>query len=169
MKYLSTQIMVSLRVAYNNISKMPACEDRKELIKAFLEYARALKPLENEEIKTNTRLNYLYRDASNWKTCNSVILSGKMTDEQFAEMKDCCEDGHEMFVPEQVGLDLIRNWETTADDHPYCELEDYEYVNDKPTTDMTIEELLEEFRSARDNWHPEKYEPEIEEEDEENE
>ena len=160
MNYLATQIMSSVQSSYKSISSMPACEDRTQLIARFIECAHKLKPLLDEEIKTNTRLNYLYRDASNWKTSNYVILPGQMTFEQFEEMKACCEDGYEMFIPEQVGLDLIREWETTEDDHPYAELEDYGLVPDKPTTDMTPEELLEEFRNAKDNWHPEEYQPE---------
>ena len=88
------------------------------------------------------------------------MLNGAITPEMFEEMKSCCEDGYEDFIPEQLGLDLIRDWETNEDDHPYAELEDYELVPDKPTTDMTPEELLEEFRKANDNWHPEEYQPE---------
>ena len=173
MDYISTQIQVQLRSCFNNISGMPACDNRNKLIDQFLEFADKLKAVRNEPIQCNTRMNYLYRDASNYKTCNSVVLSGVMTDEMFKEMQECCEDGYEMFIPEQLGLDLIRDWETTEDDHPYAELEDYELVPDKPTTDMTVEELLEKFREARDNWHPEEYQPEPDyyddEEDEEDE
>lgn len=166
MDYLSTQVKAHIQSCYNNISGMPACNDRNELIDLFAELADKLKAVRNDPIQCNTRLNYLYRDASNYKTCNSVVLKGAITPEMFEEMKSCCEDGYEDFIPEQLGLDLIRAWETTEDDHPYAELEDYELVPDKPTTDMTPEDLLEEFRKAKDNWHPEDYEPEIEEEDE---
>ena len=160
MDYLSTQIQAQLRSCFKNISGMPACDNRNKLIDQFIEFADKLKEVRNEPIQRNTRLNYLYRDASNYKTGNTVVLKGVMTDEMFAEMQSCCEDGHELFVPEQLGLDLIRDWQTTEDDHPYAELEDYELVPDKPTTDMTVEELLEKFREAKDNWHPEDYEPE---------
>ena len=160
MDYISTQFKATMTSAFNNISGMPACNDRNELIDLFMEYADKLKAVRNEPIQCNTRFNYLYRDASNYKTWNSVVLKGVITPEMFEEMKSCCEDGHEDFIPEQLGLDLIRDWETTEDDHPYAELEDYELVPDKPTTDMTPEELLEEFRKAKDNWHPEEYQPE---------
>lgn len=163
MNYLNTQIAAQMRSVYNTISKQAPNEERTELIDQFLAFADQLRKIRNEEIHTNTQINYLYRDASNYKTSNYVILAGKMTDEQFAEMQECCEDHHEMFIPEQVGLDLIRDWETTDDDHPYCELEDFELVNDNPTTDMAIDELLEMFRKAKGNWRPEDYEPEVEE------
>lgn len=161
MDYLGTQINASMLSVYNNISGMPACNNRNQLIDQFLEYAEKLKAVRNDPIECNTRVNYLYRDASNYKTGNSVVLKGAMTDAQFAEMKSCCADGYEDFVPEQLGLDLIRDWETTEDDHPWAELEDFELVPDKPSTDMTPEKLLEEFRKAKDNWRPEDYEPEV--------
>ena len=162
MNYISTQIKANITSIFNNISGMPACNDRNELIDQFLEYVDKLKAMRNEPIQYNTRLNYLYRDASNYKTCNSVVLKGAMTPEMFEEMKSCCEDHYESFIPEQLGLYLLRDWEITEDDHPYAELEGYELVPNKPDTDMTPEELLEKFREAKDNWHPEEYEPEVE-------
>lgn len=166
MTFMGTQIMAQLTSVYSFISQRPASEERNKLIDQFLTFADQLRGIRNEEIHTNTQLNYLYRDASNYKTMNSVILAGKMTDEQFAEMQECCEDHHEMFVPEQLGLDLIRDWETTEDDHPWAELVDYEYTNVNDTV-TTVEELLELFRHAKGNWCPEDYEPEVEEYEEE--
>lgn len=166
MNYLDTQIASQINSVYNIISRMPASEDRKELIDRFLSCADKLREIKDEEIKISTRLNYLYRDAGNWKTCQTVVLAGQMTDEIFNELVACCEDGHELFIPEQVGLDLIRDWQTTEDDHPYCELEDYELVPDKPTTDITVLELLERFRNAKGNWDPDKYYPEVYDEEE---
>jgi len=167
MEYMASQVKSEMNCVFNFVSKMPACDDRSELIKLFLEYADKLSKIKDEPVERNTMLEYLYRDAANWKTWNTVVLKGEMTDEMFKEMCECCEDGHEMFVPEQLGLDLIRDWETTADDHPYAELCAFTIVPNKPTTDMTVEELLDRFRKAKDNWHPEDYEPEIEEEEEE--
>lgn len=161
MTYLGQQITSQINATYNIVSRMPASEDRKDLIDQFLSCAEKLRQIKDEEIETNTRLNYLYRDAGNWKVWQDVVLPGRMTDEIYQELVSCCEDGRELFIPEQVGLDLIREWETTEDDHPYCELGDFEIVNDSPTTDMTIEELLDNFRKAKDNWRPEDYEPEI--------
>lgn len=166
MNYRNTQIMSQLHGVYEHISEQPASEERTELIDQFLAFADKLRGIRNEEIQTNTQLNYLYRDASNYKTMNYVVLAGKMTDEQFAEMQECCEDHHEMFVPEQLGLDLIRDWETTEDDHPWAELVDYEYTNVNDVV-MTVDELLELFRHAKVNWRPEDYEPEVEEYEEE--
>lgn len=165
MNYISTQILMEITSIYNNISGMPDSQLRNKLIDRVIECAEKLKAVRNESVQCNTAFNYLYRDASNYKTWNSVVLKGVMTPEMFEEIKSCCEDGYEEFIPEQVGLDLIRNWETTEDDTPYAELEDFELVPDKPTTDMTPEELLERFRKAKGNWHPEEYQPEVDEYD----
>lgn len=165
--YLSEQVKAQLRSCYSNISGMPACENRNSLIDTYIEFADKLKEVRNKPVQSNTRLNYLYRDASNYKTPNSVVLKGVMTDAMFEEMQRCCEDCYSMFIPEQLGLDLLRGWSVTDDDHPYAELEDYQLVPDKPTTDMTVEELLEKFREADGEWRPELYQPEVENEDEE--
>ena len=160
MDYISTQVRAAMTSVYNNISGMPACADRKELINQFVEYADKLKTMQNEPEECNTQFEYLYRDAGNWKSWNCVVLKGAMTPQMYREIQKCCEDGCEMFIPEQVGLPLIREWEVTEDDHPYAELGDYSLVPNKPDTDMTPEELLERFRKAKDNWHPEEYQPE---------
>ena len=122
--------------------------------------------IRDQKIQHNTRLGYMYRDAGNWKTWNQVVLIGEMTPEMFAEMQSRCEDGREMFVPEQLGLPLIRDWDVTEDDHSYAELVTFDATNDNPTVDITCEELLERFRKVKGNWRPEDYQPEIEEEDE---
>ena len=166
MNYLNTQILAQMRSVYSYISRQPASEERTELIDQVLSFAERLRTIRNEKVHENTRLNYLYRDAGNWKCAQYAVLPGVMTDEIFQELRSCCEDHLEMFIPEQVGLDLIRDWETTEDDHPYCELEDFELVNDDTTTDMTIDELLERFRNAKGNWRPEDYAPEVEDEEE---
>ena len=167
MTYIGTQIKANLNGVYKNIAGMPACDERNELINLFIANAEKLKEARNEPIECNTRLGYMYRDAGNWKTWNTVILKGAMTPEMFKEMRACCEDGHELFIPEQLELPLIREWETTEDDHPYAELVEYELVPNKADIDMTPEELLEKFREAKDNWKPEEYEPEIDDEYEE--
>lgn len=166
MNYICTQLMAQINGAKNTISHMPASDDRKALIEVFLRHADELRMIKDAEIHTNTRLNYLYRDAGNWKCAQYAILPGVMTDDVFQELVSCCEDGQGLFIPEQVGLPLIRDWETTEDDHPYCELEDFELVNDGLTTGMTIGELLERFRKAKGNWRPEDYAPEVEDEEE---
>ena len=51
----------------------------------------------------NTRINYLYRDADNYKMHNSCVVSGEITEAQAIEIMSCLDSG-EYFIPRQVGL-----------------------------------------------------------------
>lgn len=70
----------------------------------------------------NTRIDYLYRDASNYKQPNSVVVSGLFTARQVGEILGCLNDG-EYFIPSQVGLPETRFGEITEDDHCWLNLE----------------------------------------------
>jgi len=107
----------------------------------------------------NTKIQYLYRDADNYKEWNEVILAGEITDEQKKVIMDAC-DG-EYFIPEQVGLPITRPDDNiTEADHCFCELyDDYIYLtDDEPTEGITIDELVEKFKDAKKNgWDAAKY------------
>lgn len=51
----------------------------------------------------NTKLNYLYRDADNYKMPNSCVVIGEISEAQIAEVISCLDCG-EYFIPQQVGL-----------------------------------------------------------------
>lgn len=51
--------------------------------------------------------DYLYRDAGNWKTFRSVLLSGAAGPEDEATIRRTLEWG-DTFVPEQVGLPALQ-------------------------------------------------------------
>lgn len=51
----------------------------------------------------NTRLTLLYRDASNYKARETVVLRGEFTPEQVAAIRAKFDDG-EFIIPSQVGL-----------------------------------------------------------------
>lgn len=50
----------------------------------------------------NTKISYLYRDASNYKVPNECIVRGLLTDEQTKAILDCLDMDN--FIPSQVGL-----------------------------------------------------------------
>ena len=50
----------------------------------------------------NTKISYLYRDASNYKVPNECIVRGLLTDEQTKAILDCLD--RDNFIPSQVGL-----------------------------------------------------------------
>src|SRR5699024_10207670 len=80
-------------------------------------------------VEMNTRITYLYRDASNWKKYNEVVVSGTFTADQVSEIVGCLNDG-EYFIPKQVGFPEIRFEKITEDDHCWFELceNDFEVV-----------------------------------------
>lgn len=99
----------------------------------------------------NTLMTYQYRDASNWKKMNKIILPGTLTDSQVDEIKECL-DSEERFIPRQLGLPEKRFDVLTEDDHCWFELCDFEKTNAEPTVAMSANDLLCAFRSAKGNW-----------------
>ncbi len=99
----------------------------------------------------NTQITYMYRDASNWKEFETVILAGEMSQEDIDLIIGKLEDSN-LFMPEQVGLPRLQlKWPTlNEDDHVYHELtrEDFEIVDLPPTVEMTAKELVENFRTV---------------------
>ncbi len=114
----------------------------------------------------NTRMEYLYRDAANYKSLNRVIVVGTITEDQKKEIYETLENGT-FFIPEQIGLDLYRGWDVTEDDHPYCELDvDHDfYETEDPADDemFTVKDLVAAFASTSGKWDADQYAPECDE------
>lgn len=118
----------------------------------------------------NTKIEYLYRDASNYKQWNEAVLAGEFTKDDIDKIRDVM-DG-EFFCPEQVGLPLVRPDDSyTEDDHCWSELDPeggISLTDEAPTVDLTWRQLVENFCKVKETgWRPEEYEPvpeEIEEE-----
>lgn len=95
----------------------------------------------------NTIIEYLYRDASNYKQWNKVVIRGELSSEQL-ERIEACLDG-EYFVPRSVGLPEFRITDyRTDDDHCWFEWEVYdeiELTEASPTVDISADELVERF------------------------
>lgn len=107
----------------------------------------------NLERGLNTRISYLYRDASNYKVFNEAIVKGVLTEEQQAFILSCLYDG-EYFIPSQVGLPGERFGSETEDDHCWFELSEgfAKTTQQKPTVEITTQELIAAFLAAKDNW-----------------
>lgn len=91
----------------------------------------------------NTKIEYLYRDASNYKVWNEAVVKGEITKQQedavFAALR--C-DGDANFVPKEVGLPEKRFDTWTEDDVDVFELQGFEATNEEPTVEITIDELV---------------------------
>ena len=105
------------------------------------------------EEKRNTRIEYLYRDASNYKCFKEFVVQGTFTIDEIFEILRCLDRG-EYFIPSQVGMDGSIDWEwSDQDDHPWFELSPFSFhETDEMPCGMTAEELLESFRKAKGNW-----------------
>jgi hypothetical protein len=105
----------------------------------------------------NTRIHYMYRDASNYKKHTDIVVAGVIT---FDQIKDFLQDD-EFFIAGDVGLsDLQTQWGdegykfSTEDDHVFSELseEDFEPTEDAPTVGITAGELLANFVRIGGKW-----------------
>jgi len=105
----------------------------------------------------NTAISYLYRDASNYKVHNHVVVEGILDEQDRKLILDSLDEGL-YFIPEQVGLPADK-YSGTEDDHPWFELEEsgFEITTDEPTIDLTAGKLCLNFRRERDRWKPERY------------
>ncbi len=101
----------------------------------------------------NTRISYLYRDASNYKMPNEAVVAGSITECQIDLIIDSLDEG-EYFIPRMVGLPEKRFGEFTEDDHCWFELrrEGFKATTEEPNVDMTADELAGKFFAAKGNW-----------------
>ena len=94
----------------------------------------------------NTKIEYMYRDAGNYKFYREAVIDGLLKEE---ELRSFCFDG-DLFIPDDVGL-LPAEKDFADDeelDHPWHELLSVSPTEDASTVDMTAQELLAKFRTA---------------------
>lgn len=101
----------------------------------------------------NTKIEYLYRDASNYKKINQVIVSGTFDEAQKESIRDCLFEG-EYFIPRQVGFPEIRFDKLTEDDQCWFELsvENFSVMSLPAEIQMSVEDVVNAFLAAKDNW-----------------
>lgn len=106
-----------------------------------------------EHLYKSTCIGYLYRDGSNYKVPNNVIVPGRYTDEQIKTIINCLDDGM-YFIPDKVGFPEKKFDTETEDDHPWFELDalDFEDSAEAPQIDKSPEEVVDLFLAAKDHW-----------------
>jgi hypothetical protein len=106
---------------------------------------------------TNTQIEYMYRDASNYKQSDSLIFAGNNTDEQRATILGALDA--DRFIPEQVGLEDLgeRFGGSYDDDSPWHELVGIELTEAEPS--VPGEESIADFaqRFVGITWKPWEY------------
>jgi hypothetical protein len=98
-----------------------------------------------------TELNYMYRDASNYKEGSTLYFEGAVTAEQRAAISAALDSGL-YFIPDDVDLEELQSRLTSfpsEDDHVWHELEGLNIVASLPADAVVvgpIEDLVEAFR-----------------------
>ena len=101
----------------------------------------------------NTRIEYLYRDASNYKQRHDVVLDGEIAE---SDIRHCLWEG-EYFIPSLVGLpDLQEKFGRqgfavpTEDDHPWHEIESVHRTASAKTVNVPAKRFLQWLRKCRE-------------------
>ena len=127
------------------------CDETGDYLEQIREFAYG--KFENEGwLQVNTRITYLYRDASNNKKWNECVVKGRLTIPQVREIMDCCND-RQFFIPSQVKMPEEKFSTTTEDDHCWFELDESSFAMtlQPANEEIMVDELLENFRKAKDN------------------
>lgn len=102
----------------------------------------------------NTRIDYMYRDADNYKQHEWLIVSGAPTQELTDRLEETLDDG-EYFLPGRVGLTPLQsmmidapNFGESGADHVWHELTGISETESEPTRQLTFEELVLAFEKA---------------------
>ena len=99
----------------------------------------------------NTRFDYMYRDADNYKQHTHVVMPGAVTLEQAVAIVDGLDDDGG-FVPSGVGLpdlqeQMVTDWDEQSD-HPYHEIMGISLTAEATTIEMTASEFVTLFAAA---------------------
>lgn len=103
----------------------------------------------------NTRIHYMYRDASNYKEGEEVIISGELSPEGLGSIIKALYD-KEYFIPPQVGMEDLQPRMISfpsEDDHVWHTLNEscFHKTDEEPTTNHEIEDtddLVKRFTSV---------------------
>jgi hypothetical protein len=99
----------------------------------------------------NTKLTYLYRDGSNYKQWDDVVLAGAVDPEM---IRRHLWEGN-FFIPQAVGLPALQDRFAAQgygfpneDDHVWHEIESVEPTEQAPTINTTASDLAQRFKAA---------------------
>lgn len=98
----------------------------------------------------NTKIEYQYRDAENYKKRDTVIIQGHISSEEFTPLLY----DNEYFIPSEVGLKDLQELPFQHYDHIWHEILDISPTDDQPTCNIDANHLLQAFHKASDNdWN----------------
>lgn len=98
----------------------------------------------------NTSITYQYRDTSNYKEFDTVIIRGLLS---LNDIEEYLYD-KEFFIPSEIGLKDLQPKNLNQDDHIWHEILEISHTHEKPTVKITAEEIVSNFRKAsREEWN----------------
>jgi hypothetical protein len=98
----------------------------------------------------NTRIEYMYRDAENFKKYGECILSGVLT------IEDLCPylSYGEYFIPSEVGLLDLQELPLRSYDHIWHEIIQLSLVGEPVDMPFSAKQFIDIFQKASDNnWN----------------
>ncbi|MBU1107337.1 MAG: hypothetical protein KKB51_11760 [Candidatus Riflebacteria bacterium] len=100
----------------------------------------------------NTRISYQYRDASNYKLFNEIVIAGELN---FSELEPFLIDG-QFFVPEELYIPRLSFENSNEDDHDWHEIIKLELCDDPPDSGINKIELLKLAKESPNErcWKP---------------
>ena len=106
-------------------------------------------------------MEYMYRDANNFKAFGEVLLFGIITDDDISEIKSLLDSG-EFFVAEQTGIPVLYSqlWKysngPTVADHAFHEFSRFRPATASEISTMKlwgdVSILIEKFRYIGKHW-----------------
>lgn len=111
------------------------------------------KPNETQK-RLNTKISYLYRDESNYKSYQSVILNGLITKDQIAKILQSLPDCT-YFIPEYVNFPSERNWDFNPQvDDAFWEMDknSFSKTTEEPTIECTPDDIVKRFCDLESEW-----------------
>ena len=106
-------------------------------------------------------MEYMYRDANNFKAFGQLLLTGEITDSDIVEIKSFLDSG-EYFVAEQVDVPTLYSqlWKysngPTIADHAFHEFIELRSATDKEAASLEVwgdmATLSSTFHNVRQDW-----------------
>lgn len=101
----------------------------------------------------NTRIEYLYRDAHNYKQRDTIVVAGVLTEKEQHELREALQS--DCFIPEQVGMRPLQadlQAFGPGEDDAWHEIDQISITEETTTFPGTAQELLARFKAA--DWDP---------------
>ncbi len=92
----------------------------------------------------NTLITYQYRDASNYKQFDTVIIHGQFS---LSDIEEYLYE-NEFFIPSEIGFKDLQPEILNQDDHIWHEILEINHTHEKPTANISADEIISNFRRA---------------------